>query len=155
MQSLFIALEGLFLVYVPKSIIDLLTEQHIGIGVFGIEILKISAIYAAIKLLNELIRKRSNISMMDFSNRAQKHISLKVMRLDYAFLEDPEILDLKERATLPLEYGILNSLLLNLQGVLESAFTILGIAALIFSFSCLESEPIYCVRIMAIFFRRN
>lgn len=134
-QSLFIALEGLFLVYVPKKIIDLLTEHHIGLGEFGIEILKISAIYAAIKLLNELIRKRSNISKIDFSNRAQKHISLKVMRLDYASLEDPEILDLKERATLPLEYGILNALLSNLQGVLESVFTILGIAALIFSFS--------------------
>ncbi len=64
----------------------------------------------------------------------------KVMRLHYPQLEDPKVLDLKERALFPItNYGALQGLLSSTIDMMTGLFTLLGMAVLRFA-----SAPGFC-----------
>lgn len=91
--------------------------------------------YALLQTLSAL-QRQDKVYNEYFGQRLPMVFAQKVMRLSYPHLEDPQVLDLKERALFPVtNYGALNNLLRESVSMLTGALTLGGIAALLFGFS--------------------
>lgn len=122
------ALTELLWTYVPKLIIDGLTDgEKIG------HILNLLAVFVLIQLaagaLSHGCKSWLNLSSQKIDHSLKRALAGKVMKLDCAALEDPKILDLKDRAAEGIQFwgGIIGINYL----VTESASALLSIGALL------------------------
>ena len=97
-------------------------------------------------LLNRLLDRTHRIYQQDVSAKMWQALSAKIMRLPYPYLEDPEYLDLKERAIFVLtNQGALQQLIQYTGEMLKNLFTLLGLVVLMFTLS-----PFYVLILLVI-----
>ena len=133
--ALFGAASGLINLVLPKMLIDGFTlgwrwDQFVkGILLFAL------CKYLILQLMNFLLRK-DKLHGEYMREKVPMVFAEKVMRLHYPQLEDPKVLDLKERALFPItNYGALQGLLSSTIDMMTGLFTLLGMAVLLFRFS--------------------
>lgn len=133
--TLFGALNGLINLLLPKLLIDGF-NQGWDFSVFSRAILAFVAAKYVMLQLEQFFKRKDKIHAEYLRNRIPMVFAEKVMRLPYPSLEDPDILDLKERAIFPVtSYGALQNMLTSVVSMLTGVFTLGGLLVLLFTFS--------------------
>lgn len=118
-------------VYFPKLIIDeLLGTRDIN----KLTILVIIIIFSNLvgNFLAKLLQKALTLKRTKNNERFFEELSKKIMRLEYEKIEDPYVLDLKERAVFAAtNQGAIDNLILNMMNILKAIFTLIGVIAII------------------------
>lgn len=133
LQSFLQALIPFIMVIGPKLIIDeLMTTQDVS----RLTII-ISAIVATSFILNlllKIVKYHTNYMYFQLLNGLDCYIGSKTVDIAYECIEDPDILDLKERAIFAIFFqNSLERILDNIVKVLNTGFIMLGLAALIWT----------------------
>ena len=129
------SLTVLISIWIPKILIDLIIsgrpirESIKTLIIFGV-------IKYAISQLNKIFLARLTMEEKVLSKGVLYQFSEKSFRLEYAALENSEILDLRERALFAVNnYGALNGLMISLQNIMTQIFTLIGVGIILFSLS--------------------
>ena len=121
-------------IIMPKFIIDeVMGEKRVEFLIFyiGIAVLGSGLINLIVKYLDTKV-EIANFTMV---GRFEQHMGEHIMNMDYENLEDPQILDQKERAIFPINnQGVLWRMSDSIVRLLQSMITILGLAAIVLTF---------------------
>ncbi len=124
----------LLTIWIPKIVLDGFDK-----GWTFINLVQVLIILAFTKLLvnyfEELALQRSNHEQNLFSSKVDVYFSQKITKVKYEILEDPDALDLKQRALAPIDYGYLQWIFINLAEIFSSILTIAGIVTILINFS--------------------
>ena len=97
LASLFKAFTPFLNIIIPKLIIDeLMGNQSINILIIYVGVLGIGNLI--FKILNSYFEKIMELERTDLFNKIDSYLGEKCVEMDFENIEDPEILDLKERA---------------------------------------------------------
>lgn len=133
LQSFLQALIPFIMIIGPKMIIDELTTTQ-DVSKLTIIISCIIAISFILNLLLKIVKYHSNYMYFQLLNGLDCYIGSKTVDIAYECIEDPDILDLKERAIFAIFFqNSLERILENIVKVLNAGFIILGLAALIWT----------------------
>jgi ABC-type multidrug transport system fused ATPase/permease subunit len=127
------ALAPLINIIMTKFIIDeLMGEQRIGIFVSYVSFTVV--VNALCSLANRYLETKVNIANLKIVNGFELHIGTHMMNMDYERLEDSKILDLKERALVPIkQQGVITKLISSLRAIAQNTISIAGLIAIISS----------------------
>ena len=134
-RSILGAASSLVNLILPKLLIDGFTRgwdwEHFLKGILAFAAFK----YLVLQALSFLkLKEKRHNEYLD--NKVPMVFAEKVMRLHYPQLEDPQVLDLKERAIFPItNYGALQGLVGAATNMVTSFLTLGGLAAVLFAFS--------------------
>ncbi len=129
------ALSSLINLLLPKLLIDGFTLGW-DFPFFLRAVLILLAGKYVILQLEKYFKRKDRIHSEFLQNRIPMVFAEKIMRLPYPHLEDPEILDLKERAIFPItSYGAFQNMLTSAVSMLTGIFTLGGLAVVLFAFS--------------------
>lgn len=122
-------------IWLPKILIDLLLSgKPIGESVKTLIIFGI--IKSILSFLNKVFLGKLAMEERLLSKGILYKFSEKAFRLEYAALENSEILDLRERALFAVNnYGALYGLMQELQTILTQIFILIGVGGVLISFS--------------------
>lgn len=135
LQAVLGAASSLINLALPKLLIDGLSQGWPWTRFVQGILLFAAAKYLLLQVLS-MLQRQDKIYTEYLGQRLPMVFSQKVMRLAYHHLEDPRVLDLKERAIFPLNnYGALQNLLKAAVSMLTGVLTLGGMAALLFGFS--------------------
>ena len=150
--DVFLVLVG---IYIPKLIIDGMLNLDLSliinrtlIGAWNslqaqlLPIVKVIVILLSINFLFRVIRgylnKYLSAKRIEISEKFYQELSKKIMRLEYEKIEDPEILDLKERAIFATtNQSAISNLIVYLSSMLKAIFTLAGVIAIILTLNCI------------------
>ena len=134
-NSSFEALSTLINIFVPMIFIRGFQENwgfERYFFVLGLIVVLKFILKTVVNVTNRELRVQNEAMSIEFP----QEISKKIMEMDYDKLEDPEILDLKEKALYPItNYGAVNNLLVSTSTGITSVLTILGTIGIIIPFS--------------------
>lgn len=134
-NSSFEALSTLINIFVPMIFIRGFQENwgfERYFFVLGLIVVLKLILKTVVNVTNRELRVQNEAMSMEFP----QEISKKIMEMDYDKLEDPEILDLKEKALYPItNYGAVSNLLVSTSTGITSVLTILGTIGIIIPFS--------------------
>lgn len=134
-NSSFDALSTLINIFVPMIFIRGFQENwgfERYFFVLGLIVVLKLILKTVVNVTNRELRVQNEAMSMEFP----QEISKKIMEMDYDKLEDPEILDLKEKALYPItNYGAVSNLLVSTSTGITSVLTILGTIGIIIPFS--------------------
>lgn len=124
-------------VFIPKVFIDVLIQQLVWSSAFYL-IWGIVLIEGILKLAQNTLRRKIEVEQVRVQHGIEREISAKVTRLPYHYLEDPEILNLKESA----HFALLNQqvavyIITNFQEILRYGLTIVLLLAILAQLSLL------------------
>ena len=129
------AADGLFTLYIPLLLIRAY-DAGWNLRDSALLIAAIAAAKLLAKLAGAAMKRQFDVRSTVLNQRFPATLAAKVMRLPYAALEDPEILDLRERALFPLaNYGSAMNLLTAGATFLSSLLTLSGAIAILLAFS--------------------
>lgn len=135
LQSLITTLRPLIFIVGPKLIVD----ELMGSGSTNQLILIISGIAISnfiLNMLEKLLRNRCNLLTEQFNNAFGRYISKVTTEIDFENIEDPDILDLKERAMFAItNHGLIFAMINAMTKVVNEVFLVIGLSALIWTFS--------------------
>lgn len=122
-------------IWLPKILIDMLIA-----GKPLDDSIKFLIIFGIVKyilsLLNKVFLAKLTMEERVLSKGVLYKFSEKSFRLEYAALENSEILDLRERALFAVNnYGALDGLMQDLETILTQIFTLIGVGGVLLSFS--------------------
>lgn len=120
-------------IYIPKLAIDLLLARSWDSFINFILIALVGKFI--LNYFGEILTQRTNHEMSLTMESVHFELSKKAMSMKYHFLEDPETLELKEGSQAVLMYGTFFQILTSLGDIFSSLFTIIGIVAILLSFS--------------------
>lgn len=134
-QSLLKTLRPLIFIIGPKLIVDeLMGMQRITWLVLIISCLAIGNFI--IGSFEKLLKLRTDLLTEKFNNAFERHISQKTVEIDFENIEDPEILNLKERALFAVRnHGLMFAMVESLSKVVNESVLIFSLSAIIWSFS--------------------
>ncbi|MEG2597822.1 MAG: hypothetical protein RR977_05265, partial [Oscillospiraceae bacterium] len=137
-RSIFGAMTPIINVLIPKFIIDELMGQQ-RVKVFVVLILAAAIINGLLYLVNEWLRLiGGDAKCLEMNERYRQHLCEKIMDLDFQDLEDPQVLNLKEKAAIPgVENGNVWGLISGVTGVVTSVLAITGLIAIISTLNAL------------------
>lgn len=118
-------------IVMPKYIIDeLLGKQRIK--VFVILVASTVIINGILSIINRYFETIKKIKYVEINNGFDLLIGEKIMDMDFEKIEDPEILNLKEKALFPIHnQGVIYSMIECIVNVLTQLITMLGLIAII------------------------
>ncbi|NLY09787.1 MAG: ABC transporter ATP-binding protein [Tissierellia bacterium] len=122
------------LVYLPKIVIDGIVSDW-NREVFITTVLKWGIIIILLRLLSELSLRQFEKDRLMVNQKINSHMSNKVLALKYQLLEDPEVLDLKNRASYPINNLLLLQLLEQSKNTFIHGLQLIGLSAILYSFS--------------------
>lgn len=131
LSSIFKAMTPFINIIMPKFIIDeLLGKQRIEVFISLVSIIIVGNFI--FNFINRWLDSLVNIKNMEILNGFDLLIGEKIMDMDFEKIEDPQILDLKERAIYPLKnQGILQRIIKNIVDIISNVITIIGLVAVI------------------------
>lgn len=92
-------------------------------------------------------------SKRNLKSEDYEKICKKITAIDYSYLEDPDILDLKERATFAVQsYGALEVIVNSMIKFLTAVFTLVGISGIIIQFNYLFLLIIFVLSALSLVF---
>lgn len=125
----------LLLIYIPRILLDGLNEGWSVLYAIRRVALLLGTRYLLLQLA-AWAKRRDDVRRELLTVKVSAAFSEKVLRMDYASLEDPAVLDLKERALFPItNFNAIPFLLYQLMAVLTGAFTLAGILLIMLGFS--------------------
>ena len=133
-NSILPALDTLVNVYVPMIFIGQLTNPR-PIADFIYQIIMLIIVKFALISLSRIANRREFVRRSAINEYVSFEISKKAMDLSYYNIEDPHVLDLKEKAGAAISFGSLHSLLFCLKDIIQGLSTMVGTAIIIISFS--------------------
>lgn len=134
-NSSFEALNTLINIFIPMIFIRGFQESW-GVDRFTLIIGLIIVSKFLLKTIVNLTNREMRVQNEGLSKEFPKEISKKIMEMDYEKLEDPNILDLKEKALFPItNYGAVANLLNSFSKGITSILTIIGTIGIILPFS--------------------
>ena len=133
-NSILPALDTLVNVYVPMIFIGQLTNPR-PVADFINQIIILVIAKFTLKTLSRLSNRREFVRRLAINEHVSFEISKKAMDLSYYNIEDPHILDLKEKAGSAISFGSLHSLLACLKDIIQGLSTMVGTAIIIINFS--------------------
>src|SRR5690554_4605201 len=115
----------------PKFIIDeLLGQQRKDVFIFLVSITILGN--GILNIINRWFDTLVSIKNNEIVNGFDLLIGEKIMAMDFKKIEDPEVLDLKERALFPLKnQGVLWRMINNIVNAITQCITIIGLVAVI------------------------
>lgn len=130
-SSLFKALTPFINIIMPKYIIDeLLGKQRIKVFVTLVALTVV--INGALNIINRCFDTIKKIKYVEIVNGFDLLIGEKIMDMDFEKIEDPEILNLKEKALFPIHnQGVISYMIDCTVNVLSQLITMLGLIAII------------------------
>ncbi len=134
-QSLFKTMRPLIFIIGPKLIVDeLIGQQRIERLVFIIAAIAIGNF--VVGAIEKVLKARTDLMTYQFNNAFERHISRKTVEIDFENVEDPEILNLKERALFAVRnHGLMYGMVEALSKVANEVILIAGLSAIIWTFS--------------------
>lgn len=134
-QSLCKSLRPIIFIIGPKLIVDeLMTLQRVERLVALIVAIAFSNF--ALSTIEKLLKVRTDLLTDQFNNAFERHISKKTIEIDFENIEDPEVLNLKERALFAVRnHGLMFVMVEALSKVVNESFLIVGLSAIIWTFS--------------------
>ena len=130
-------LNVLLTIMIPKLLIDAVMEK-VTISYLLKMLLAIGASKYLLLVANKWIVIKQNNQKEILNQRTMKRFAQKITAIDYCHLEDPDILDLKERATFAIQsYGALAVIVDSMINFLAAMFTLIGISGIIIQFNYL------------------
>ena len=133
-NSILPALDTLVNVYVPMIFIGQFTKP-MPIEDFINQILLLLIVKFALTSLSRIANRREFVRRSAINEYVSFEISKKSMDLSYYNIEDPHVLDLKEKAGSALSFGSLHTLLFCLKDIIQGLSTMVGTAIIIINFS--------------------
>lgn len=134
-QSLCKSLRPIIFVIGPKLIVDELMLQARVDRLVAL-IVAIAFSNFALSTMEKLLKVRTDLLTDQFNNAFERHISKKTIEIDFENIEDPEILNLKERALFAVRnHGLMFVMVEALSKVVNESFLIVGLSAIIWTFS--------------------
>lgn len=134
-QSLFKTMRPLIFIIGPKLIVDELTGlQRIDRLVVMIAVIAIGNF--VVGAIEKIMKAKTDLMTYQFNNAFERHISRKTVEIDFENVEDPEILNLKERALFAVRnHGLMYGMVEALSKVANEIILIIGLSAIIWTFS--------------------
>lgn len=133
-KSILPALDTLVNVYVPMIFISQLTNPR-SKTYFINQIIILIIVKFVLTSLSRIANRREFVRRQAINEFISFEISKKAMDLGYYNIEDPHVLDLKEKAGAAISFGSLHSLLFCLKDIIQGLSTMVGTAIIIISFS--------------------
>lgn len=150
-QKLVIALRTLFVMAIPKLLLDRLA-QHVGFA----GMLPLLALLAIIGLLlyffESLCQRSIAIRQEKLTVTLEQLFSEKMMSLPYRYLEDPEYLELKEQAKMGFMVGSVERVVGSATNFLEHLFILIGLAVVLIALNPLLFAAISVLQVIVWFF---
>ena len=145
-------LNTLLTIMIPKLLIDAVMEKmtipHLLQLLLAIGVLKYLLLEA-----NKWIMIKQNNQKEILNQRTMKRFAQKITAIDYSYLEDPDILDLKERAAFAIQsYGALAVIVDSIIKFLAAVFTLIGISGIIIQFNYLFLLIIFALSALSLAF---
>lgn len=138
--------------YLPATVIDMITiKKDFSNVVFIIGIFAIT-LYL-VEQINEFLNLSFRRIYFKLSKRLETKISEKSFSLSYKDLEDPDTLDLIQRAELPLSWGIVQYVFFTIKNILVATSTILGLILILFFHSKIYTLAIFSILIIVMYIR--
>lgn len=130
-SSIFKALQPMINIIMPKFIIDELIGGK-RVEVF-IKLILITIIAnAIISVITSLLNKKSEIVNLKIKRGFYLLVGDKVMSMGFEKIEDPEVLDLKERAIFPIEnQSVIEDTIEQISEIFTSIITLIGVVSII------------------------
>lgn len=133
--SLLKALRPLMFIFGPKLIIDELVDQQ-RISYLVMVILGIAVGNFVLSALEQYVVYKSEALTFEFNSSFEMHIAQKTAEIDYQNIEDPDVLNLKERALFAVRnHWLMGSMITALSNMANEAFLLLSLVAIIWTFS--------------------
>ena len=133
--SLVRAASGMINLLLPKLLIDGFAQSW-EMGRFTAAITAFALVKYLLLQGSALLERANKLRQEKLDLRLPMMLSEKTMRLPYRMLEDPEVLDLKERALFPIvSYGAVYQVLNSGLTLLTSGITLVTLSAVLFRFS--------------------
>lgn len=131
MSSIFKALTPFINIIVPKFIIDELIGKK-RVEVFITLVIVVIASNFILNLINRWIDTVVDIKNMEILNEFNLLVGKKIMNMDFENIEDPEILDLKEKAIYPINtQNVIERMISEIVNIFAHGITIIGLIAVI------------------------
>ncbi len=133
--SLIKTMRPMVYIFGPKLIVDeLMGAQRID------RLIMIIAFIAGSNFIlssaEKLLKAKSDLLTDQFNNAFERHISKKTVEIDFENVEDPEVLNLKERALFAVRnHGLMYAMVDALSKVVNEGFLIFTLSAVIWTFS--------------------
>lgn len=122
------------LITIPKLMIDALTEK-VGFQLIFIRLLPFFLLYFVLHYLSSLFAFIIQGEIGLFDTLVSIRLSEKVNVMKYENLESPDILELKEKARMPIQMGVVSEIAIYVKEIIVAVFTLSGVGVLLFSFN--------------------
>lgn len=139
----------LLAIWIPKIVLDGF-DKGWTVARFAQVLIVIALVKLLVNYLEELALQNNNHQQSIFGNKVDLYFSQKITKVKYEILEDPDALDLKQRALAPIDYGYLHWIFENFQVMLSSIITIVGIIAILLNFSPILFVVITLISVIAL-----
>ncbi|WBW97822.1 ABC transporter ATP-binding protein [Oceanirhabdus sp. W0125-5] len=150
MSAIFKAILPLINIIIPKFIIDELMGNK-NIDVFIKLVLVIVIANGVLGVINAWLDTKIDIKRLEINNGFDLLLGKKIMDMDFENIEDPKVLDLKEKAIFPIKnQGAINRLINGFVNLFTQIVTIIGLMAVIFTLNGLIVAMILGVVILNI-----
>ena len=133
-NSILPALDTLVNVYVPMIFIGQFTNPK-PLSNFIRQVIILIIVKFTLKTLSRIANRREFVRRLAINEYVSFEISKKAMDLSYYNIENPHVLDLKEKAGAAISFGSLHNLLACLKDIIQGLSTMVGTAIIIISFS--------------------
>lgn len=120
-------------IYIPKFAIDLIS--HKNWDDFPKFLLATFLVKFFISYFQDIVDQKTNHESSLFQDLIAYQLSNKAMKMKYHYLEDPHSLELKEEAWAIINFGSFYQIIISFGELLASLFIIVGITAILLSFS--------------------
>lgn len=118
-------------IIMPKFIIDELMGQQ-RIDKFILLVTVIVVTNGVMNLINKWLDTLVEIKNIEVINGFELHLGKRIMDMDFEKIEDPQVLDLKDRALFPLRnQNVLERMIRSVIDAISQVITILGLVAII------------------------
>lgn len=121
-------------IYIPKLILDGL-QYRTQAKEFLTSLIFIFGMKFVLYYAEEILSHKVESEMLLFERTVSLHLSEKTNRMKYESLENPEILEIKERAGMAMQMGMIFTLLEGGKQFVVSLFNLVGIVGILLHFS--------------------
>lgn len=154
-NSVLSAMDVLINIFVPMVFINGFQEGWTPDGFLYVLGILVASKFL-LKFLKNVADREMDVRNKSLENKFAQEVSRKAMELSYEKLEDPKILDLKERALFPItNYGITYMLLNSASGFLTALLIMIGTIGIIVQFSFLLGIVSTVLSIVIVFVDRK
>jgi len=130
-SSAFKSLAPFLNIIMPKFILEELMGKQ-RIDVLALLICIVALGNGILNLVNRFFNTKLDIANLALVNGFELHLGQHIMNMDYEKLEDPEVLDQKEKALFPVKnQGALWQMISSIVDLLQTSITIIGLIAIV------------------------